>query len=143
MRHLKKYESKFPSQNDPSLYEPEVYKLYEEYKSLLNGNDDIEGEEIRDKFLELQNEMDDTDGELPSKYGIFYVDKYGNHSKYVYFGIYYAKGEMHALIRCSIDMEYPELIFDKNMRAEPYDDDFIESKVDQLEDELKIWKNVK
>jgi len=50
---------------------------------------------------------------------------------------------MHALIRCSIDMEYPKLIFDKNMRANPYDDDHIESKVDQLEDELKIWKNVK
>lgn len=142
MRHLKKYESKFPSPNDPSLYEPEVYKLYEEYKSLLKKNTDITEEEIRDRFLEVQNEMDEMDGELPLKYGVFFVEK-TPFTKYTYFGIYYAKGEMHALIRCSIDMEYPELIFDKNMRAEPYDDDYIESKVDQLEDELKIWKNVK
>lgn len=144
MKHLKKYESKFPSQNDPSLYEPDVYKLYEKYKSLLDEEDSVITEEdIRDKFLELQDEMDDMDGELPLKYGVYFVEGKGSYSKYVYFGIYYAKGEMHALIKCCIDMESPSLLFDGDMRSDVLDDDYIESKIRDLESEIELWKNVK
>lgn len=147
MKHIKYFENKFLSHTDPDSWEPDVRKLYDEYKKLIDENqsdfDDIEEDDIRRQFNEVQIEFDEMDLQLPLNYGVYFIDKTVGYNKYQYFGIYLAKGEMHALVKCAIDMEAPDFLFDTDIRCDTLSEDYIKSKIRELESELNIWKNIK
>lgn len=117
-----------------------VTDLYNQYiKECQPYEEDIDEEDIVDIFNELQEEIDSS--EEINIYELFILihgqDLYKNTKRVV--GLIKALGELDAIIRFSIKDKEPDIF---NLQADIIEEDEINSKIENLESRIKLYKNI-
>jgi hypothetical protein len=153
MRHIIKFSESQLINNDfnPNELEKSVRKLYD---IIVNHNSVWKPElsEINSKFILIQKEFDDMDGEMPGVYGLYEYSVYNdpNSGKTIkektssdYIGLYEAFGPVHAKAILATEKSKMWMLFAGGIGVEHITDDKKNKKLDYLNSEIEFFSNPK
>jgi hypothetical protein len=144
MKHLKKFENNMTHGN-VDKFDPEVRELY--YQVLDIAHSDTVVGEINKLFDQFQEDMDEKDGETPNLYYIYITNLSESDPDFReegdILGVYEAFSQSHVRILHLIEFRILGDLNDPSLKVRGISEENINIRVQLLQQEIDIWRNVK